>query len=390
MRDGRIDPTNATAYKFTWGHTIYYELMHLDPVIAAEEVWDVTYGACNVAKLAKQNGCAGGSWPGWNPKRGAASSLNNADSWTYFADTAYFQEALKMGSPGTPPDCDLTSAEVEPEDPEGILYPDVDMPISLASLSSPTAASPDQTPAPDGPTPILPFNPSSTPSGLATPYTNAVAYFASASSVRSSSSPVSSSPVSSSPPSSSSPSQCQGNQIQGDCKQATYPQYPPFSGPQIPICLKADASTDDYLRVNASQAEQAAADYCSALAQAKIVLNDNSSPPKPYHVAKAAEKGGQLVFSVLYDKSSCPTDKSSSTLDFTKLSVKDCQDDFNGIVAQYCKSTALFNTISKTFADGGQGAQDSSWGDYNPDYTLEGGSYLSDCGLFSLAGLPAS
>ncbi|KAL9064470.1 MAG: hypothetical protein Q9161_008845 [Pseudevernia consocians] len=204
MKNGRIDPANATAYKFTWGHTIYHELMHLDPVIANKEVWDVTYGACNVAKLAKQNGCAGGSWPGWNPKRGAASSLNNADSWAYFADTAYFQEALKLGSPGTPPDCDLTSTEVEPEDPEGILYPDVDMPLSLASLSSPTAASPDQTPAPDGPTPIFPFNPSSTPSGLATPYTNAVAYFASASSVSSSSSPVSSSLISSSPVSSSS------------------------------------------------------------------------------------------------------------------------------------------------------------------------------------------
>lgn len=38
-----------------------------------------------------------------------------------------------------------------------------------------------------------------------------------------------------------------------------------------------------------------------------------------------------------------------------------------------------------------QGAQDSSWGDsYDPNYTLEGGLYLNDCGLFSLAGLPAS
>lgn len=113
---------------------------------------------------------------------------------------------------------------------------------------------------------------------------------------------------------------------------------PPFSGPQIPACAKVDASTNNYLRVNASQAEKATADYCNALAQAKIVLNDNNSPPDPYHVAKAAEKGGQLVLGVLYDNTSCPTDKSSSTLDFTKLSFQECQDDFNGILAQYCKS----------------------------------------------------
>ena len=37
------------------------------------------------------------------------------------------------------------------------------------------------------------------------------------------------------------------------------------------------------------------------------------------------------------------------------------------------------------------GAQDSSWGsDYDPDYTIEGGLLLNDCGLFSLSGLPAA
>ena len=36
------------------------------------------------------------------------------------------------------------------------------------------------------------------------------------------------------------------------------------------------------------------------------------------------------------------------------------------------------------------GAQDSTWRDYNPDYTLEGGVLLNDCGMFSLVGLPAS
>ena len=36
------------------------------------------------------------------------------------------------------------------------------------------------------------------------------------------------------------------------------------------------------------------------------------------------------------------------------------------------------------------GAQDPGWSAYNPDFTLEGGDFLNDCGLFSLEGLPAS
>ncbi|KAH0564839.1 hypothetical protein GP486_001775 [Trichoglossum hirsutum] len=37
MNTGLISKTNASAYKFTWGHTYYHELMHLDPVVAPFE-----------------------------------------------------------------------------------------------------------------------------------------------------------------------------------------------------------------------------------------------------------------------------------------------------------------------------------------------------------------
>ena len=32
------------------------------------------------------------------------------------------------------------------------------------------------------------------------------------------------------------------------------------------------------------------------------------------------------------------------------------------------------------------GSQDSTWGDYNKDYTLEGGVVGLDCGLWALTG----
>ena len=36
------------------------------------------------------------------------------------------------------------------------------------------------------------------------------------------------------------------------------------------------------------------------------------------------------------------------------------------------------------------GSQDSTWGNYDADYTLEGGVVGLNCGLWSLAGEPAS
>lgn len=44
------------------------------------------------------------------------------------------------------------------------------------------------------------------------------------------------------------------------------------------------------------------------------------------------------------------------------------------------QDTDAFDTGDQDFASPG----------YDPDYTLDGGSYLNDCGLFSLVGVPAS
>jgi len=182
MQIGQSDKSNASEYKMAWGHTIYHELMHLDPVIADKEVWDVAYGACNVARLAKKNGCTGDSkWPGWDPAHDKANSMNNADSFAFFASAAYFQDAFTLDKPGEAPDCDTSATDVADytADVEGILYPPDDMVADLQNAQAPPDPSPDEIPAPDGPTPVYPIDPNSPPSGLATPFAGASAYFVS-------------------------------------------------------------------------------------------------------------------------------------------------------------------------------------------------------------------
>ena len=190
MNDGKESASNASEYKFSWGHTIYHELMHLDPVIAAEEVWDFTYGACTVAKLANPNGCSGSPvlWdpPGWNSARGDPHSLINADSWAFFASGVYFQKAANLTEPGQAiNDCGIYSGDNLANftypgteyDPEGILLSTEDAPPDIINLQVPPDPAPENTPPDDPATPALPYTLSSLPTELATPF-NAEAYFA--------------------------------------------------------------------------------------------------------------------------------------------------------------------------------------------------------------------
>ncbi|GAW18448.1 hypothetical protein ANO14919_079240 [Xylariales sp. No.14919] len=162
MNLGLIDKANASAYKYTWGHTIYHELMHLDPVVATEPVGDTSYGACDSSKLADFYG----------PKY----ATKNAESWALFADTAYFQDVWGMSNPGKP-DC---RPGVRSEGDTDIWFDGVFNRTgdSFSAGTLPTVA-PSESPLASAPTPTLPFNPSSTPAGLATPFADAVAWFAS-------------------------------------------------------------------------------------------------------------------------------------------------------------------------------------------------------------------
>ena len=163
---------------------------------------------------------------------------------------------------------------------------------------------------------------------------------------------------------------CTGNQVQGTCTAGALPSLPPYSGPQPPSCDKADGAGTPYPRLNATQAEKAASAYCSTLISGNIVLDGKDSNPEPYTVAGVAENSTDMVLTVMYDISACPTDKSNSTIDFASLGLNECFADLYTTVSEYC-------------------SQDSTWGNYNKDYTLEGGVYEGDCGLWSLSGEPS-
>jgi hypothetical protein len=112
---------------------------------------------------------------------------------------------------------------------------------------------------------------------------------------------------------------------------------PPYSGPQPPSCYKANGPGTPDPRINDAKAKQAATDYCASLASNKVVLKDGGSSPKAGIIKGAAENNGDLALTVLYDVSACPTDKSTSTLDFTKFSADSCFTNFYSTLAQFCE-----------------------------------------------------
>ncbi|KAJ7860174.1 hypothetical protein B0H13DRAFT_2355705 [Mycena leptocephala] len=143
----------------------------------------------------------------------------------------------------------------------------------------------------------------------------------------------------------------EATKIQGDCVAGTLPKMPPYSGPPTTFLLQSQRPRNTRPRINDAKAKQAATDYCASLASNKVVPEKMAAPArKPGIIKGAAENNGDLALTVLYDVSACPTDNT---------------------LAQFC-------------------GQDSTWGSYNKDYTLEGGVFRSDCGLWSMAGQKGS
>ena len=171
MNIGEIDRNNGSAYKFTWGHTYYHELMHLDPVVASEQTYDPVYGACDIADLAAQNGCEKKPYKYW----GEWSSLLNADSWAQFASTVYFQSVFNLGEPGRP-DCRMNS--FDEDNPELSWGGARDRQGDSFNAQSPPPAPASAGPSTPAPTPVLPYDPAAAiPKGVAAPYKDAVAFF---------------------------------------------------------------------------------------------------------------------------------------------------------------------------------------------------------------------
>ncbi len=95
-----------------------------------------------------------------------------------------------------------------------------------------------------------------------------------------------------------------GNQVQGTCRQAVHPSASPNSGPLPPMCAKVNSKTGP-LRINSSKARQAAQDFCHALSSEHVVLNAEHTAVEPWIVHGAAEHGGDLALSAIYDTQAC-------------------------------------------------------------------------------------
>ena len=164
---------------------------------------------------------------------------------------------------------------------------------------------------------------------------------------------------------------CQGNQVQlPTCKQQHYdPNMKDYSGGTTPpLCTKVDDGDNPFLKINDAKAKQGAADYCASLKSSKVVLDaQHTQVGKPGLIHDAAENGGDLAFSVLFDIKGCPPDKKTTNIDFGAMDSKECFDNFYTYFSQVC-------------------VIDSTWGSYNKDYTLMGGTWLNDCGMWGMTG----
>ena len=120
-------------------------------------------------------------------------------------------------------------------------------------------------------------------------------------------------------------------------------------------------------RLNSDKAPQAAATWCAAQISAGIILNAQSQPIAPDLTAGAAENGETMVISLAFDVSACPAAGSKTSIDFNALGQEACVADLWTAISEVCE-------------------EDSTWQGYNPDVTIQGGVFGSDCGIWALYG----
>lgn len=172
-------------------------------------------------------------------------------------------------------------------------------------------------------------------------------------------------PSSTSKPSSTA-TPCQGNQVEvSGCAAATLPSSTPYSGVKTPSCDCADGDAGSQPRLNDAKAQAAAANYCSQLIKSGVVLSATNSDYAPYTEPGAAENNAAMSLTVMYDVEACPQDKSIATVDFKKMGQAECYANMYTAISEVC-------------------AQDSTWAEYNKDFTLEGGVFENDCALWSM------
>jgi hypothetical protein len=172
-------------------------------------------------------------------------------------------------------------------------------------------------------------------------------------------------PSSTSAPSSTA-TPCQGNQVEvSGCAAATLPSSTPYSGVKPPSCDRTDGDAGTQSRLNDAKAQAAAADYCSQLISNSVVLSATNSDYTPYTEPGAAENNAAMSLTVMYDVEACPEDMSMTTVDFKAMGPDECYANMYTAIAEVC-------------------AQDSTWVEYNANFTLEGGIFENDCALWAI------
>lgn len=90
---------------------------------------------------------------------------------------------------------------------------------------------------------------------------------------------------------------------------------------------------------NATQASTGAYTYCGQLVSNKVVLSKTGTAPKPGYVPGAAENGGYIAMSVLFDVDSCApgTSAQDQKFDFGSMTEEDCHTYVYSNIETYCK-----------------------------------------------------
>ncbi|KAL8951668.1 MAG: hypothetical protein Q9222_002374 [Ikaeria aurantiellina] len=132
-----------------------------------------------------------------------------------------------------------------------------------------------------------------------------------------------------------SPSQpaCFGNQVEGNCQQAVQSTVPSAPGPRPPVCAKPSPPAGP-LRISYAKARQAARGFCKFLFdKGPIILNEHRTAIGPWIVHDAAEHGGDLALSALYDTSACPKGGLNFIMDDAE-----CVRSFFECISEVCRS----------------------------------------------------
>jgi len=90
---------------------------------------------------------------------------------------------------------------------------------------------------------------------------------------------------------------------------------------------------------NATQTADGVSQYCASLISSKVILSASETEPNPSYIAGAAENGGYVAITVVFDVDSCDPNTSSASqkLDFGTWTLDNCYLFLYTSLADVCK-----------------------------------------------------